>query len=55
MLLDSSTQIVLPRSAADMILFSLINRTASNLDMSSDLIDNLYILETVLLLWRLVL
>ncbi|PIC32699.1 hypothetical protein B9Z55_012931 [Caenorhabditis nigoni] len=34
-----------------MILFSLINRTASNLDMSSDLIDNLYILETILLVW----
>ncbi|CAI2349979.1 unnamed protein product [Caenorhabditis sp. 36 PRJEB53466] len=38
-------------SVADMILFSLINRTAANLDMSSDLIDTLYIIETVLLLW----
>uniref|UniRef100_A0A8R1HSF8 Uncharacterized protein n=1 Tax=Caenorhabditis japonica TaxID=281687 RepID=A0A8R1HSF8_CAEJA len=34
-----------------MILFSLINRTAANLDMTAELIDHLYIVETVLLLW----
>ncbi|CAP33400.2 Protein CBR-SRE-4 [Caenorhabditis briggsae] len=51
MLLDSIQPIEFSSTSADMILFSLINRTASNLDMSSDLIDNLYILETILLVW----